>query len=75
MVELSVFVLVFYRAYIKVRIVDDEEYEKNEVFYIEIDEPRLVRAGSGERSAHPPRILVSVNSLRLGLTRTVFFML
>ena len=30
------------------RIYDDEEYEKNEVFYIEMDEPRLIRRGSGE---------------------------
>ena len=29
------------------RIFDDEEYEKNEVFYIEMDEPRLIRRGSG----------------------------
>ena len=36
-----------YRAYIKVRIIDDEEYEKNETFYIELGEPRLVRTGSG----------------------------
>lgn len=26
---------------------DDEEYEKNEVFYLELEEPRLVRRGSG----------------------------
>ncbi len=29
------------------RIYDDEEYEKNEVFYIEIDEPRLLTKGGG----------------------------
>ena len=33
------------RCFIKVRIVDDEEYEKNEVFYIELDEPELYKAG------------------------------
>uniref|UniRef100_A0A8D3ECU0 Solute carrier family 8 member 1b n=1 Tax=Scophthalmus maximus TaxID=52904 RepID=A0A8D3ECU0_SCOMX len=27
---------------IKVRIIDDEEYEKNKIFYVEIGEPRLV---------------------------------
>jgi solute carrier family 8 (sodium/calcium exchanger) len=34
--------------YIKVRVVDDEEYEKNEVFYIELGEPRLVKTGGDE---------------------------
>jgi hypothetical protein len=32
---------------IRIRIYDDEEYEKNEVFYIELDEPCLLRKGSG----------------------------
>ncbi|XP_035028605.1 sodium/calcium exchanger 1b isoform X2 [Hippoglossus stenolepis] len=30
---------------IKVRVIDDEEYEKNKTFYIEIGEPRLVGSG------------------------------
>lgn len=34
-------------GYIKVRIVDDEEYEKNEVFYVELGEPILVKTESG----------------------------
>ncbi|GLD66434.1 sodium/calcium exchanger 1-like isoform X1, partial [Lates japonicus] len=29
---------------IKVKIIDDEEYEKNKTFYIEIGEPRLVES-------------------------------
>ena len=32
-----------FRGFIKVQIVDDEEYEKNEVFYIELFEPELYR--------------------------------
>jgi hypothetical protein len=30
-----------------VRIVDDEEYEKNETFYIELGEPILLKSASG----------------------------
>ncbi|XP_073338056.1 sodium/calcium exchanger 1b isoform X12 [Pagrus major] len=30
---------------IKVRVIDDEEYEKNKTFYIEIGEPRLIETG------------------------------
>ena len=37
----------FFRKYIKVRIFDDEEYEKNEEFYVELGEPSLTRRGSG----------------------------
>jgi len=33
-------------AFIKIRLVDDEEYEKNEVFYIELGEPTLYKRGS-----------------------------
>jgi len=35
-------------AFIKVRVVDDEEYEKNEVFYVELGEPVLVKTMTGE---------------------------
>jgi len=35
-------------AFITVHIIDDEEYEKDETFYIEIGEPRLLRRGSGK---------------------------
>lgn len=37
-------------GFIKVRIHDDEEYEKNEVFYIELGEPRLIRTASDEEA-------------------------
>jgi len=37
-------------GYIKVRIHDDEEYEKNEVFYIELGEPRLIKTASDEEA-------------------------
>lgn len=43
----TLIIVVFFRAYIKVKIIDDEEYEKNETFYVELDEPILVRRGSG----------------------------
>ncbi|ELU04186.1 hypothetical protein CAPTEDRAFT_128764 [Capitella teleta] len=37
-------------AFINVRIVDDEEYEKQETFYVELGQPKLVRTGSGEET-------------------------
>ena len=40
------------RKFIKVRIFDDEEYEKNEVFSIELGEPYLTRRGSGKGFHH-----------------------
>ena len=46
--SLTPFVVVCYRGFIKVRIIDDEEYEKNEVFYVELGEPRLVKTVSGK---------------------------
>ncbi|XP_006812379.1 sodium/calcium exchanger 3-like isoform X2 [Saccoglossus kowalevskii] len=33
--------------FINVKIIDDEEYEKNENFYVELGEPRLVKRGQG----------------------------
>ena len=30
------------------RIIDDEEYEKNETFYLELDEPELYQRASGK---------------------------
>ena len=42
-----------FRGFIKVQIVDDEEYEKNEVFYIELFEPELYRP-NGELRMSPP---------------------
>jgi solute carrier family 8 (sodium/calcium exchanger) len=35
-------------CYIKIRIIDDEEYEKSETFYLEIGEPILVSTGLEE---------------------------
>ncbi|XP_045175508.1 sodium/calcium exchanger 1-like isoform X3 [Mercenaria mercenaria] len=34
--------------YISIRIYDDEEYEKNEEFFVELGEPSLTRRGSGK---------------------------
>ncbi|KAJ8372847.1 hypothetical protein AAFF_G00276580 [Aldrovandia affinis] len=43
---------------IKVKVIDDEEYEKNKTFYVEIGEPRLVemteRKGGGSNPCTPP---------------------
>lgn len=33
---------------IKVRIVDDEEYEKNKTFYLEMGEPRLMETNDSK---------------------------
>lgn len=43
--KLSVFI--FFRKVIIIKIFDDEEYEKNEEFYLVLDEPCLLRKGSG----------------------------
>jgi len=40
--------LTVFRKYIVVPICDDEEYEKNVVFYIELGEPRLIRTAAGQ---------------------------
>ncbi|XP_068587946.1 sodium/calcium exchanger 1b [Cebidichthys violaceus] len=63
---------------IKVRIIDDEEYEKNKTFYVEIGEPRLVESndtkgasgtvgGGGEFTAacEPPSVIWSFVLLSL----------
>ncbi|KAK7504739.1 hypothetical protein BaRGS_00003767 [Batillaria attramentaria] len=34
--------------FIRIHIVDDEEYEKAESFSIELDEPYIIKKGSGE---------------------------
>ncbi len=40
---------------IKVKIIDDEEYEKNKTFYIEIGDPRLVESNDtkGQKGGEP----------------------
>lgn len=40
---------------IKVKVIDDEEYEKNKTFYIEIGEPRLVESNNskGQEGGEP----------------------
>ena len=44
------FFLSVHRAYIRVRVIDDEEYEKNEMFYVELGEPRLVSNAAGKEN-------------------------
>uniref|UniRef100_A0AAQ5WWB0 Calx-beta domain-containing protein n=1 Tax=Amphiprion ocellaris TaxID=80972 RepID=A0AAQ5WWB0_AMPOC len=43
---------------IKVKIIDDEEYEKNKTFYIEIGEPRLVESNDtkGQEDGERPQL-------------------
>uniref|UniRef100_K1QT19 Sodium/calcium exchanger 2 n=1 Tax=Magallana gigas TaxID=29159 RepID=K1QT19_MAGGI len=41
----------FLRKAILLKIFDDEEYEKNETFQIHLDEPLIVRRGSGRRES------------------------
>uniref|UniRef100_A0A8C6L0X2 Solute carrier family 8 member 1b n=1 Tax=Nothobranchius furzeri TaxID=105023 RepID=A0A8C6L0X2_NOTFU len=50
---------------IKVKIIDDEEYEKNKTFYIEIGEPRLVENNDTKENGRHTRPLII--SLDLGL--------
>uniref|UniRef100_A0A3Q2PCC3 Solute carrier family 8 member 1b n=1 Tax=Fundulus heteroclitus TaxID=8078 RepID=A0A3Q2PCC3_FUNHE len=52
---------------IKVRVIDDEEYEKNKTFYIEIGEPRLVESdeGKGREEGEPPDRFLNAGRLEL----------
>lgn len=51
----SPFLLLLLSKTIKVKIIDDEEYEKNKTFYIEIGEPRLVESNDtkGQEEGEP----------------------
>lgn len=55
-------VIIYSRKDIIVRIFDDEEYEKNEDFYVELGEPSLTRRGSGITSVF---LLESVYSIQI----------
>ena len=56
-----------FRGIIKVRIIDDEEYEKNETFYLELDEPELYQRASGKHDHEEIKqnIFWQVNVIRL----------
>lgn len=41
-----------FRRVIEIGIVDDEEYEKNECFYVELGEPMWVKKMSGKLIFH-----------------------
>lgn len=43
--EIKISVLSVYRKIIEVKIIDDEEYEKNKTFFIELGEPVLLEIG------------------------------
>lgn len=49
------FLLLLLSKTIKVKVIDDEEYEKNKTFYIEIGEPRLVESNDakGQEEGEP----------------------
>lgn len=51
----SLLPLLLFSKTIKVKIIDDEEYEKNKTFYIEIGEPRLVESNDtkGQEEGEP----------------------
>ncbi|XP_041722292.2 sodium/calcium exchanger 1 isoform X1 [Coregonus clupeaformis] len=48
---------------IKVRIVDDEEYEKNKTFYVEIGEPRLMETNDSKGGGDSPATEVAVKEV------------
>lgn len=51
-VSALVLLLLFLSKTIKVKVIDDEEYEKNKAFYIEIGEPHLVESNNkGQKAA------------------------
>ena len=37
------------RKFIEVTIIDDEEYEKEENFYVELGQPKLIKRGNGKK--------------------------
>lgn len=60
---------------IKVKIIDDEEYEKNKTFYIEIGEPRLVESNDtkGPKGGEPgDAVTFDPLSVRLGTEGCMF---
>uniref|UniRef100_A0A674ND89 Solute carrier family 8 member 1b n=1 Tax=Takifugu rubripes TaxID=31033 RepID=A0A674ND89_TAKRU len=54
---------------IKVKIIDDEEYEKNKAFYIEIGEPHLVESNNKGQKAAGRHDTVTELTLRLHVYR------
>ena len=46
------------RAFIKIRIVDDEEYEKTESFQLVLEQPVLVMKSGGSRSRGEGHVIV-----------------
>uniref|UniRef100_A0A3B5M3C1 Solute carrier family 8 member 1b n=1 Tax=Xiphophorus couchianus TaxID=32473 RepID=A0A3B5M3C1_9TELE len=51
---------------IKVKIIDDEEYEKNKAFYIEIGEPRLVESNDAKGQEEEERRIAEMGRPMLG---------
>ena len=48
----------FDRKYIVVNICDDEEYEKNVVFYLELGEPKLIKTAGGKQAQITPKLKI-----------------
>ena len=48
----------FDRKYIVVNICDDEEYEKNVVFYLELGEPKLIKTAGGKQAQITPTLKI-----------------
>lgn len=53
----SISVLLYFSQVISVKVIDDEEYEKNKTFFIELGEPRMAEMSEkkGGRAAPGPR--------------------
>uniref|UniRef100_A0A3B4Z897 Solute carrier family 8 member A1 n=1 Tax=Stegastes partitus TaxID=144197 RepID=A0A3B4Z897_9TELE len=51
---------------IKVKVIDDEEYEKNKTFYIEIGEPRLVESNDTKGQEEEERRIAEMGRPMLG---------
>lgn len=68
-VSALVLLLLFLSKTIKVKIIDDEEYEKNKAFYIEIGEPHLVESNNKGQKAAGRHDAVTELTLRLHVYR------
>ena len=55
------------------RVVDDEEYEKNEVFYVELGEPIVVKTVSGNCHFHV--VLKYLHKINVIMSTYVFYIL
>lgn len=70
----SISILLCFSKTISVKVIDDEEYEKNKTFFIEIGEPRLVemseKKGGGAALGLSPTASAACASLDACVFRT-----